>query len=116
MTSRSLLCMPFEAVGPGDEQVIEDPVDALGADRSWCMDMTADVVGVGKHITVFVNENPGGYIIMILNPIITTSDDAFDTREGCLFLTGKHRTLRYRRIGVNYKDRRFRARHATFTG
>ena len=52
----------------------------------------------------------------MLNPVITASDGAFDTQEGCLSLTGERRTLRYRRIEVNYENRRFRARHATFTG
>ena len=107
MTSRSFLRTPSEAAGPGDEQVIEDLVDTLEANRSRC---------VGKRIIVFVDEDLGGRITVMLNPVITASDGAFDTQEGCLSLTGERRTLRYRRIEVNYEDRRFRARHATFTG
>ena len=34
MTSRSFLRTPSEAAGPGDEQVIEDLVDTLEANRS----------------------------------------------------------------------------------
>ena len=107
---------PSEAAGPGDEQVIEDLVDTLEANRSRCVGMAANMIGVGKRIIVFVDEDLGGRITVMLNPVITASDGAFDTQEGCLSLTGERRTLRYRRIEVNYEDRRFRARHATFTG
>ena len=114
MTSRSFLRTPSEAAGPGDEQVIEDLVDTLEANRSRCVGMAANMIGVGKRIIVFVDEDLGGRITVMLNPVITASDGAFDTQEGCLSLTGERRTLRYRRIEVNYEDRRFRARHATF--
>ena len=78
--------------------------------------MAANMIGVGKRIIVFVDEDLGGRITVMLNPVITASDGAFDTQEGCLSLTGERRTLRYRRIEVNYENRRFRARHATFAG
>ena len=113
MTSRSFLRTPSEAAGPGDEQVIED---TLEANRSRCVGMAANMIGVGKRIIVFVDEDLGGRITVMLNPVITASDGAFDTQEGCLSLTGERRTLRYRRIEVNYENRRFRARHATFAG
>ena len=71
--------------------------------------MAANMIGVGKRIIVFVDEDLGGRITVMLNPVITASDGAFDTQEGCLSLTGERRTLRYRRIEVNYEDRRFRA-------
>ena len=80
MTSRSFLRTPSEAAGPGDEQVIEDLVDTLEANRSRCVGMAANMIGVGKRIIVFVDEDLGG------------------------------------RIEVNYENRRFRARHATFAG
>ena len=78
--------------------------------------MAANMIGVGKRIIAFVDEDLGGRVTVMLNPVITASDGAFDTQEGCLSLAGERRTLRYRRIEVNYEDRRFRARHATFTG
>ena len=116
MTSRSFLRTPSEAAGPGDEATIQDLVDTLEANRSRCVGMAANMIGVSKRIIVFVDEDLGGRITVMLNPVITASDGAFDTQEGCLSLTGERRTLRCRRIEVNYEDRRFRARHATFTG
>ena len=116
MTSRSFLRTPSEAAGPGDEATIQDLVDTLEANRSRCVGMAANMIGVSKRIIVFVDEDLGGRITVMLNPVITASDGAFDTQEGCLSLTGERRTLRYRRIEVDYEDRRFRARHATFAG
>lgn len=115
MTSRSFLRTPSEPAGPGDETVIEDLVDTLEANRSRCVGMAANMIGIGKRIIAFVDEDLGGRITVMLNPVITASDGTFDTQEGCLSLTGERCTLRYRRIEVNYEDRRFRTRHATFS-
>ena len=109
MTSRSFLRTPSEAAGPGDEATIQDLVDTLEANRSRCVGMAANMIGVSKRIIVFVDEDLGGRITVMLNPVITASDGAFDTQEGCLSLTGERRTLRCRRIEVNYEDRRFPA-------
>lgn len=68
MTSRSFLRTPSEAAGPGDEQVIEDLVDTLEANRSRCVGMAANMIGVGKRIIVFVDEDLGGRITVMLNP------------------------------------------------
>ena len=58
----------------------------------------------------------GGRITVMFNPRITAQDGAYDASEGCLSLNGERHTLRYQRIEVTYEDRRFRERHATFTG
>jgi len=94
MTSRSFLRTPSEAAGPGDEATIQDLVDTLEANRSRCVGMAANMIGVSKRIIVFVDEDLGGRITVMLNPVITASDGAFDAQEGCLSLTGERRTLR----------------------
>lgn len=116
MTSRSFLRTPSEPAGPGDESTIQDLVDTLEANRSRCVGMAANMIGMGKRIIAFVDEDFGGRISVMLNPVITATDGAYDTEEGCLSLTGERRTIRYRRIEVDFQDRRFRERHATFTG
>ncbi|PWG64733.1 peptide deformylase [Bifidobacterium callitrichidarum] len=116
MTSRSFLRMPSEQAGPGDEAVAQDLVDTLEANRSRCVGMAANMIGVNKRIIAFVDEDLGGRITVMYNPVITATDGAYDTQEGCLSLDGERRTLRHRRIEVDFEDRRFRARHATFTG
>ena len=68
MTSRSFLRTPSEAAGPGDEATIQDLVDTLEANRSRCVGMAANMIGVSKRIIVFVDEDLGGRITVMLNP------------------------------------------------
>ena len=110
------LAQKAEQATPDDIQTATDLLETLEAHKDGCVGMAANMIGVGKRIIVFVDEDLGGRITGMLNPVITASDGAFDTQEGCLSLTGERRTLRYRRIEVNYENRRFRARHATFAG
>nr|APO32163.1 Polypeptide deformylase [uncultured bacterium] len=113
MTSRSFLRTPSEPAGPGDATVIEDLVATLEANRSSCVGMAANMIGIGKRIIAFVDEDLGGRITVMLNPVITASDGTFDTQEGCLSLTGERCTLRYRRIEVKSIMRTADSAHAT---
>ena len=99
-----------------DKQVITDLLDTLRANLDHCVGMAANMIGVPKRIIAFVDEDFGGRIFVMFNPHITAEDGAFDTAEGCLSLQGERRTVRYQRIEVDYMDRKFRERHAAFTG
>ena len=99
-----------------DLAVAQDLKDTLDAHRSGCVGMAANMIGVSKRIIAFVDEDLGGRITLMFNPRITVQDGAYDASEGCLSLNGERRTLRYQRIEVDYMDRRFRERHAAFTG
>ena len=99
-----------------DAQVIRDLQDTLKANEDRCVGMAANMIGVPKRIIAFVDEDFGGRIFVMFNPHITAEDGAFDTAEGCLSLQGERRTVRYQRIEVDYMDRKFRERHAAFTG
>ena len=116
MTSVSFLRRPAEPASADDLPIADDLRDTLEANRSRCVGMAANMIGEAKAIIVFVDEELGGRITVIFNPRITAADGAFDTSEGCLSLKGERRTLRYRRIEVDYQDRCMRDRHATFTG
>ena len=99
-----------------DLAVAQDLKDTLDAHRNGCVGMAANMIGVPKRIIAFVDEDLGGRITLMFNPRITVQDGAYDTSEGCLSLNGERHTLRYQRIEVDYMDRRFRERHAAFTG
>ena len=96
-----------------DLATAQDLLDTLTAHKDGCVGMAANMIGVCKRIIAFDNE--GTYMVMF-NPHITAEDGAFDTAEGCLSLQGERRTVRYQRIEVDYMDRKFRERHAAFTG
>lgn len=116
MTSVSFLRRPAEPASAEDLPIADDLKDTLEANRSRCVGMAANMIGEAKAIIAFVDEELGGRITTMFNPRITAADGAFDTTEGCLSLKGERRTLRYRRIEVEYQDRRMRERHAAFTG
>ena len=110
MTSVSFLRRPAEPASAEDLPIADDLKDTLEANRSRCVGMAANMIGEAKAIIAFVDEEMGGRIVTMFNPRIT------DTTEGCLSLKGERRTMRHRRIEVEYQDRRMRERHATFTG
>ena len=116
MTSVSFLRRPAEPASAEDLPIADDLKDTLEANRSRCVGMAANMIGEAKAIIAFVDEEMGGRITTMFNPRITAADGAFDTSEGCLSLKGERRTMRHRRIEVEYQDRRMRERHATFTG
>ena len=116
MTSVSFLRRPSEPANAEDLPIADDLKDTLEANRSRCVGMAANMIGEAKAIIAFVDEELGGRITTMFNPRITAADGAFDTTEGCLSLKGERRTMRHRRIEVEYQDRRMRERHATFTG
>lgn len=113
MTSRSFLRTLSEAAGPGDEQVIEDLVDTLEANRSRCVGMAANMIGVNKRIIAF--ENDGKYEVMF-NPVIVKQSRAYEAEEGCLSLTGHRKVRRFRTVKVQWQNEKFQLRLKTFTG
>ena len=113
MTSRSFLRTPSEAAGPGDEATIQDLVDTLEANRSRCVGMAANMIGVNKRIIVFDNE--GVYQVMY-NPEIVKKSGPYETEEGCLSLTGTRPAKRWKSIKVRWQNEKFQERVKTFTG
>ena len=63
-----------------------------------------------------MDEDFGGRIYVLFTPTTPPKAGASDASEGCLTLKGERRTVRFQRIEVSYADRKFRERHATFTG
>ena len=116
MTSRSFLRTPSEAAGPGDEATIQDLVDTLEANRSRCVGMAANMIGVSKRIIVFVDEDLGGRITVMLNPVIVRQSGAYEAEEGCLSLPGIRKTKRFQTIKVQWQNERLQTRRKTFTG
>ncbi len=96
-----------------DISVAQDLLDTLTAHRMECVGMAANMIGVRKRIIVF--DNGGTYMVMF-NPEITAKSGPFDTKEGCLSLTGQRDTTRYQTIKVKYQDMNFRQKIGTFTG
>ena len=113
MTSRSFLRTPSEAAGPGDEATIQDLVDTLEANRSRCVGMAANMIGVAKRIIAVEAED--GYLVLF-NPVILKKSGPYNTEEGCLSLEGVRPTKRWKSIKVQYETADGKPRIRTFTG
>ena len=109
-----LLARKSTAAGAEDLQTAQDLLDTLAAHKEECVGMAANMIGVLKNIIVFDCE--GSYMVM-LNPEIISSSEAYETEEGCLsLLGGPRKTQRFRKIKVRYQNTALQTRLKTFTG
>ena len=115
MKAPIFLGMPSEATKncPEDLQTARDLLETLEAHREGCVGMAANMIGVSKRIIAFDNE--GSYMVMF-NPEIVKCSDRYETEEGCLSLTGRRKTKRWKSIKVQYQNEQFQTRFKTFTG
>lgn len=96
-----------------DLQTAQDLLDTLEAHRDGCVGMAANMIGVSKRIIVFDNE---GTAMLMLNPEIMKQSEPYETEEGCLSLSGRRNTKRYKKIKVKYQTTEFQTRIKNFTG
>ena len=96
-----------------DYQTAQDLVDTLEAHKESCVGMAANMIGVLKRIIAFDCE--GTYMVMF-NPEIVKQSEPYETEEGCLSLTGKRKTKRWKTIKVQYQTPILQTRFKTFTG
>ena len=97
-----------------DLSVAQDLLDTLLANKTSCVGMAANMIGVRKRIIVF--DNDGVYTTMF-NPEIIKMAEVYDTEEGCLSLLGGPRKCkRYQTIKVRWQNEKFQYRIKTFTG
>ena len=115
MTSPAFLRMPSAPAAETDLPVARDLADTLAAHADACVGMAANMIGVAKRIIVFADDATGRPMTMV-NPQIVAKAEPYRTEEGCLSLTGVRPTVRYRRITVVYRDRKWREHTATFEG
>ena len=96
-----------------DLATAQDLLDTLTAHKDGCVGMAANMIGVNKRIIIFDNE--GAYQVMF-NPVIVKQSGPYQTEEGCLSLTGRRPTKRWKSIKVQWQNETFQTRLKTFTG
>lgn len=88
-----------------DWQAVKNLLDTLLAHKDRCVGMAANMIGVKKRISAFLDKSGRvpAYTVM-LNPEIIKKDGAYNTEEGCLSLLGGQRPCkRYKSIKVKYQ-------------
>lgn len=96
-----------------DAQVIWDLLDTLKANEAGCVGMAANMIGVKKKIIAI---NMGLFNMPMINPVIVNKSGKYETKEGCLSLTGVRKTIRYEDIEVEYLDLEFKACRKKYSG
>jgi peptide deformylase len=96
-----------------DKYIIDDLNDTLLFNKSRCVGMAANMIGYLKNAIIF-EDNKKNYQIMI-NPKIIKKEEKYEAEEGCLSLDGTRKTIRYKKIKVEYLDALYRKRIKTFT-
>lgn len=96
-----------------DKQVVVDLLDTLNANADRCVGMAANMIGVNKAIIAVAM---GKSNLVMLNPVIVKKDKPYNTKEGCLSLSGERETVRYENIEVAYQDVKMRRHKDSFSG
>ena len=107
------LSQKAEPATAADLGVAQDLLDTLTAHKDGCVGMAANMIGVNKRIIIFDNE--GAYQVMF-NPVIVKQSGPYQTEEGCLSLSGRRPTKRWKSIKVQWQNETFQTRLKTFTG
>lgn len=107
------LSLKSRAATKDDITVAENLQDTLVANREICVGLAANMIGENVAIITFVFNN--GYMTMY-NPEILKAEGAYETEEGCLSLTGKRSTKRYKKIKVKFQTADMKWRIQTFEG
>ena len=88
-----------------DLYLARDLQDTLLANRETCVGLAANMIGVQKRVPM-----------VMFNPVLLSSEGAYETEEGCLSLTGVRPTKRYETIRVAYRDSKWQEQTITLTG
>lgn len=102
-----------EPATKADLQVGKDLQDTLQANRSGCVGMAANMIGVKKRVIIV---NMGFIDIVMFNPVLLSKDTPYETEEGCLSLTGVRKTTRYENIEVEYYDMNWKKHRQKLSG
>ena len=96
-----------------DLPVGQDLLDTLAANRSRCVGMAANMIGVRKRIIVV---SIGPLDVVMYNPVIRKKTGPYVTEEGCLSLDGLRKATRYQTIELEYLDQNWKKQIQTFSG
>lgn len=137
VTSPIILQIPSTEATREDMPTGQNLKETLQAHAHECVGMAANMIGVHKRIIVVHDENNSEKTskgerkntnndskvsktksdpILMYNPEITKSSKPYETKEGCLSLSGVRSTTRFNHIEVRYFDEQFREQTKTFNG
>ena len=96
-----------------DLSVAQDLRDTLKANADRCVGMAANMIGVRKRIIIV---NIGFADLVMINPVILSKQEPYETEEGCLSLEGVRKTKRYQNIEIEFLDENWNMHKQMFSG
>lgn len=108
----TFLAQKAQLATKADHNVVTDLQDTLKANAEICVGMAANMIGVNKRIIIF---SMGIMNVVMINPTIINKSQPYDTKEGCLSLTGERPTKRFKNITVKYLDTDFQEHTQEFS-
>lgn len=113
ITDQQFLRQPSQPATLADRTIAQDLKDTLAAHRNECIGMAANMIGEQKRVII---ASLGPVDLIMFNPQITTKKQPYQTKEGCLSLTGQRPTKRYREITVTFFNQDFAKQSLELTG
>ena len=107
------LARPSLPATADDLALEQDLRDTLAVHADECVGMAANMIGSLRRVIIFDDD---GVPAVMFDPEILKASEPYEAEEGCLSLSGRRRTLRYRSIRVRYQTRELKTRVKTFTG
>lgn len=102
-----------EPVTPMDVNIMMDLQDTLATHRDRCVGMAANMIGYKKRMIIV---RIGFENVIMINPVLISKSEPYETEEGCLSLEGKRKTTRYHSIEVEFQDTSFTKKKMKFDG
>ena len=96
-----------------DLNIARDLEDTLNAYKKVCVGMAANMIGYKKNMIIV---NVGLFNLVMINPKYIKRKGKYETKEGCLSLTGQRDCIRYKEIEVEYLDTSFQKHKQSFSG
>ena len=109
----SLLIIKSEPVTINDLYLYDDLMDTLKFNRTRCVGMAANMIGVSKRAIIFEDDDKN-YVVMF-NRVIIDKKYEYEASEGCLSLEGVRKTTRYKKIKVEYYTKEFKKKIKTYS-
>lgn len=109
----SFLAKAAEPATESDLGTAADLLETLIAHKDGCVGMAANMIGVNKRIIAF--EDGKGYTVM-LNPVILKKTGLYEAEEGCLSLSGRRKTKRWKTIRLQWQNEKMQTRIKNYEG
>lgn len=109
----TFLAQPARSATSADLNIATDLVDTLQAHQQNCLGMTANMIGQNVAIiAIYLGQLP----VVMINPQLLAKKGPYQTKEGCLSLSGQRNCQRFKEIDLTFFDQQLHRQQIHLTG